>query len=458
MTPDNYRDGRREGKGNGKCVRVKVHNSLLTMYNSILNAPSFDWGKKSIFDVSKNLKEKNEETMLTRYTIIILFVLVACSCSKVEEEPIHTYNLEFTEIARDQLEGSVGSIQIVSNQPLKNDLYLEVQSSGEAIEGEDYEFTGGHALVMKAGQSSVELSFKLITDNKVEGHELVTFTITNIESFDEFNYENTEFALTIIDNDEPANLQFQDSASYVTDTKQYTAKIELSFDRFIKSDVGIELSYTGTASEGTDYDVITPKQFTLVDGVKSIIVEIVVYPNDSNEINESIIIGAEVVSGIDAVTGEISTHELTILEDGSIEGIYKVIASAYYRIGEQPYTTNWNGEERLITKHSVNTFSYNGYWGRFEWEGGYFNFTIDPNTHEINVPITDVLFAGDYIITCTDNPEYFINVPCDESNIFVEDQVNGQHKIYLTYGYYFDTDDDDAGPREYYEVLERVIN
>ena len=405
------------------------------------------------------MKSERKDYMLTRYPFIILILLLIFSCSKkVEEESIQTVNLRFSETAKNDVEGSAGSIQIITDKPLKNDLYFEVQSSGKAVEGEDYEFPAGHALIMKEEQSSIELPYKLITDNKVEGNELVTFTIANIESFDEFNYENTGFELTIMDNDEPADLQFQDSASYVTDTNQYTAKIELSFDRFIKSDVGIELSFSGTASEGTDYDIITPKQFTLVDGIKSIIVQIVVYANDPNEISETIIIGAEVVSGIDAITGEISTHELTILGDGSIEGVYKVIESAYYRIGEQPYTSNWNGDERLITKHSENTFSYNGYWGRFEWEGGYFNFTLDPSTYEINVPITDDLFAGDYIITCTDNPEYFINVPCDGSNIFIEDQINGQHEIYLTYGYYFDTNDEDAGPREYYEVLKRVIN
>lgn len=134
-------------------------------------------------------------------------------------------------------------------------------------------------------------------------------------------------------------------------------------------------------------------------------------------------------------------------------GIYKVKNSAYYRIGE--LTGDWNNETRFIGSVDETTFSYNDYWGYFPWTGNQFNFTIDFDDNSITVPITvDGLFSGTRAINCKDDPGLFTNVPCDGSNKLVPDDVNGIHKIYLTYGYFTDG----SGAREFYEELEKVVN
>lgn len=135
-------------------------------------------------------------------------------------------------------------------------------------------------------------------------------------------------------------------------------------------------------------------------------------------------------------------------------GLYKVIESKYYRIGV--LTAEWTGQERFIGHVDDVTLSYNDYWGSFAWAGASFNFSIDPTTKAITVPIltSSGLFGGNRAINCKTDKGLFKNVPCDGSSILVEDEVTGKHKIYLTYGYFTDG----SGPREFYEVLEKIVN
>lgn len=135
-------------------------------------------------------------------------------------------------------------------------------------------------------------------------------------------------------------------------------------------------------------------------------------------------------------------------------GNYKVIDASYYRIGV--LTAQWAGEERFIGHVDDVTLSYNDHWGSFAWAGASFNFTVDPTTQAITVPILTAsgLFGGTRAIGCKTDKAVFKSVPCDGSNKLVEDPIAGKHKIYLTYGYFTDG----SGPREFYEVLEKIVN
>ena len=388
------------------------------------------------------------------FIMLISFIFHGCSN---DDPAVNSINIGFDKPSLSALEGDTINILVSTDQPLINDLYLELHLSGGAKEYEDYKLNS-NSMLLKAGQLSEAIKCILVTDNKVEVDETVFFSIVNVQSTDNIHLVNTKCDLTIKDNDNPAILEFAEGSSYVYAHNPTIKIVELRFDRFIKDEVEIEINLGGDASVGEDYDIITPQAFAVGDGIKSVYLEFYIYQNSDGETDEKILITAEVLSGSDAAPGQLLSHELTIFSNKGIAGIYEVTQAAYYRIGEEMDVDNWVGQERIISQFDDSRFSYNDYWGPFEWKGEHFNFSIEPATNKITVPITNTLFAGDFVLNCADNYEHFINVPCDESNIFVEDQVNGQHKIYLTYGYYFDTDEDDAGPREYYEVLERIIN
>jgi hypothetical protein len=138
-------------------------------------------------------------------------------------------------------------------------------------------------------------------------------------------------------------------------------------------------------------------------------------------------------------------------------GIYRVLDMEYWRIGvDRPDVyASQIGTTRFIGSVDENTFKYNDYWGPFAWTGGSFNFDVDFTNNSITVPINCCgLFSGDFETSCSTYPEHLTNVPCgDTSNKLIPDDVTGKHRIILTYGYYTK----DSGPREFWEILEKVV-
>jgi hypothetical protein len=133
-------------------------------------------------------------------------------------------------------------------------------------------------------------------------------------------------------------------------------------------------------------------------------------------------------------------------------GNYKVIESAYYRIGVEQ--APWNGGNRFIGSVDATTFSYNDFWGPFAWGGQSFNFSLNEADNSLTVPILTAsgLFSGNRPLNCTDDGAILVNVPCAGSNVLIPDDVGGKHIIKITYGYFTDG----SGPREFYEVLEKL--
>jgi hypothetical protein len=132
-------------------------------------------------------------------------------------------------------------------------------------------------------------------------------------------------------------------------------------------------------------------------------------------------------------------------------GIYRVVESAYYRIGV--LTDEWAGETRFIGSVDATTFSYNDFWGPFPWGGSSFHFVLNESDNTLEVPVitADGIYAGNRPMSCETDFALFTNVPCTGSNVLIPDDVNGHHQIKLTYGYFTDG----SGPREFYEILEK---
>ena len=140
-------------------------------------------------------------------------------------------------------------------------------------------------------------------------------------------------------------------------------------------------------------------------------------------------------------------------------GLYEVLESEYWRINV--FSGPWNGETRFIGSVDETTFSYNDAWGPFGWGGNSFHFRLDETDNTLTVPLIGpdglltnqpTLFSGNRALGCHTEPEIFVDVPCEGSNILIPDDVTGKHRMILTYGYFTDG----SGSRQFWEVMEKI--
>jgi len=148
-----------------------------------------------------------------------------------------------------------------------------------------------------------------------------------------------------------------------------------------------------------------------------------------------------------------------------MDGIYTVIQGEYWRINVPRPDVVWTGQTRVIEFVSSNvnatTYRFLEYCGFFGPGTGF-----PDNTHYFNVDASDVVrtpviyngvaqILNDMpVINCEETPSNITNACANTpNNTIVRDDVNGRDRIYRSYGYLNTT-----GPREFYEVLERLVD
>lgn len=138
-------------------------------------------------------------------------------------------------------------------------------------------------------------------------------------------------------------------------------------------------------------------------------------------------------------------------------GTYKVISSAYWRIGVA--SSGWNDDIRVIESVDATTYKFIEYAGPFQAVTNTHYFTISTDG-TVNTPTTydgkAQLLNDQPLINCISNPADMTNACgfAGPQNTVVKDDVNKKDRIYRSYGYYTAG----SGPREFYEALERVVN
>jgi hypothetical protein len=138
-------------------------------------------------------------------------------------------------------------------------------------------------------------------------------------------------------------------------------------------------------------------------------------------------------------------------------GQYNVVQCEYWRIGVIRPDVTGPFLGTVVTIESVNATTYR----KLEWcgpfSGNEFYFTIDSGDNVL-VP---TLYNGEAqllndlpAVNCSETPADMTNA-CNFAGIqnkAVRDDVDGKDRIYMSYGYLAAT-----GPREFYEVLEKVV-
>jgi hypothetical protein len=136
-------------------------------------------------------------------------------------------------------------------------------------------------------------------------------------------------------------------------------------------------------------------------------------------------------------------------------GTYSVIEGFYFRLGVDQGPM-WTGENIVIK--SVDAITYEWYaWGELSGWGPYsFYFQIDPVTNAITY-LPDQTLNDQPVITPYANPGDLSNViPLAGANInsAIKDDVEGKDQMNMCYGYYTGG----SGPREFYFLLEKIVN
>lgn len=254
--------------------------------------------------------------------------------------------------------------------------------------------------------------------------------------------------------------------SFQAGTPDYSISMDIINGEKRVTKVNVYSVYTDAVSGKTSSEVLLTtidvpagakvnlsKKLTFADLKNGITVNGGPLPDDQNKLSVGsgwkLRFEGETSLGKVALTGNINLAVLS-----RFAGIYKVIESQYVRIDVPRPDLSWTGQNRFIGSVDDNTFSYNDWWGTLAWTGQSFRFKIDFATNKIKVPIlvNGALVSGNRALSCETEPQFLNLVPCDGSNVFIPDEVNGKHIIKLTYGYFTDG----SGPRQFYEVLEKV--
>jgi len=135
-------------------------------------------------------------------------------------------------------------------------------------------------------------------------------------------------------------------------------------------------------------------------------------------------------------------------------GTYRVVQGDYWRLGV--YYANYFPDEVIIESVDASIYKHNGIslWP----DGNTFYFTVDADTGAITIMETDpegnaVFLNDEPIITCGTYGGWMA-APCEGSDIAVKNDETGEDTLTLTVGY----NTGGSGPREFYEVLEKIVD
>jgi hypothetical protein len=140
-------------------------------------------------------------------------------------------------------------------------------------------------------------------------------------------------------------------------------------------------------------------------------------------------------------------------------GKYATLDADYYRIGVLTYTeaSGFYPDELIIESVDAITYKVLEYIGVFNGNEWYFQIEDGVISYPLEYPAgTTQLLNDQPLITCESNPADMVNIPCDpaETNIVINDDVEGKDQLIMSVGYYTGG----SGPREFYQVLEKIVD
>ncbi|MFP8967162.1 immunoglobulin-like domain-containing protein [Pokkaliibacter sp. CJK22405] len=267
-------------------------------------------------------------------------------------------------------EGRSGTFTVTLDQTPTEDVTVELVYSGVAEDGTD--FTATHTVTIAAGQQTATFDLYAIDDNLVEGDEIVTVSIGTISGGGFEAVEagaNNSATATIVDND--AAVVSISGPDEITegDSGVYT----ISLTNPVANDVVVQLVYTGTATDGTDYTSVA--SVTIAAGSTSVDFDIAT-------IDDNI---AENCENFTVTLGNISAGSITAISAGADDSVTT-------KILDESVPTDPDDQTALVSIAGPDQIT--------EGESGTFTVSLS------QTPTTDVTVQLTYSGTATDGSDY----------------------------------------------------
>ncbi|MDB2606495.1 hypothetical protein N9Y48_01815 [Zobellia sp.] len=294
------------------------------------------------------------------------------------------------------------------------------------------------------------------------------------------------FALQSCDQDLPENesITFASEGGLVNVTSQaigyvvgndasYTASVNVQQGDVKTTGIDVYKTFTSTTNGTSNTELFTsldvPVQeagatvplsfsFTYADLINGLSIDGAPLSDNDAELN----IGDAWTLTYESTTSEgdiVETATQTKVSVGTrFAGSYRTVDALYYRIGVLTSETGDWPDEILIESVDATTYRVVEYFGNFD--GNEWYFQIDENdviSYPDETPDGDAqLGNGQPLITCASSPNNMTNVPCgsDVTNFVERDDVTGADKLYMSFGYLTAG----SGPREFYQVLEKIVD
>lgn len=194
------------------------------------------------------------------------------------------------------------TIRIVSGALATADITIDLEIGGTATNGTDYT-TIPASVVLPAGNSSVTVPVSVLDDNLVEGDESVAVKLLNLTSVVQYSIGGNNLDTVHISDEDDDNLRLEvvaskaDAAEPGTDPgNEGEFTIRLESGKVPVQDISIDYAVGGSATNGTDYDLI-PSSAVIPAGSSSVKIPIQVQDDPKPEGIESIIMTMTNVSG-----------------------------------------------------------------------------------------------------------------------------------------------------------------
>ena len=166
-------------------------------------------------------------------------------------------------------EGESGSYTVSLSQPATTDVTVKLTYSGTATDGSDY--TAITTVTVPAGQSSVTFDLKTIDDALAEGSETITVSVGDITSggFEAIAADPAHGSVTTTITDdisgggggtpgaEDTCLVSITGPAAGSITEGESGSYTVSLSQPATTDVTVKLTYSGTATDGSDYTAVT---------------------------------------------------------------------------------------------------------------------------------------------------------------------------------------------------------